>query len=484
MSPMSNGMISASSINSRPNLMPNCKVLSKASPEHLNWMIHVKYIRKEFDLCKKLAEDELKRSNGYSEYANYILGKIHQDNGEIQSSLKYFKKCAVINPQNIENLKQTGRCLFLLGRYQLALEMFFKAEKFCEIPDWNIYHHLGICYVKLKNEDKAKEYLKRAVQLGKNEKSFLELATLYESRLDYVNAIDVYSTALKLFPASTELSVNLGLVYMKIEDYKKAFNQLGCAIAHDPTNADALFTFAAEIQRHGEYDVAILKYKVAAHQLPECAEMWNNIGMCFFGKRKYVAAITCLKRAYYLNPTNWLTTYNLGLLHLNTRQHASAAIFLSTTVKLNSHHGPTYTLLALSLKHLGDVSNCKRCFEEALKRNKDDIEACVNYALFLFSLNEKTQAVKHHSNFLHLLNVLPNIDKELIHMGNTLTEALKNDQIEDIKEPEEPEPEQEQQKEKENSTPPNEEASTSTKTPDNPTNTATENEFDTDEELV
>ena len=38
--------------------------------------------------------------------------------------------------------------------------------------------------------------------------------------------------------------------------------------------------------------MAILKYKVAANQLPECAEMWNNIGMCFFGKKKYVAVST------------------------------------------------------------------------------------------------------------------------------------------------------------------------------------------------
>lgn len=56
---------------------------------------------------------------------------------------------------------------------------------------------LGICFVKLKNLDKAKEYLKRAVQLGRNEKSFMELASLYESCLDYVNAIDVYTTALR-----------------------------------------------------------------------------------------------------------------------------------------------------------------------------------------------------------------------------------------------------------------------------------------------
>lgn len=47
--------------------------LSNSSLEILNWMIHVKYTRKEFDQCKVLAEEELKRSNNYSEYSNFIL---------------------------------------------------------------------------------------------------------------------------------------------------------------------------------------------------------------------------------------------------------------------------------------------------------------------------------------------------------------------------------------------------------------------------
>ncbi|XKL63125.1 hypothetical protein PGB90_005489 [Kerria lacca] len=351
MNRVSNGM-TATSYNKTFTSFPTKKVLSNSSLEILNWMLHAKYVRRQFGQCKKLAEEELTRSNGYSEYANFILGSIYQEDGEIQKSLKYFKKCNMLNPLDVENVKRIGRCLFLLGRYQLALEAFFKAEKLVEIPDWNIYHHLGICYLKFKNDEKANEYLKRAVELGKSEKSFFELAKLYENKKDYQNAITVYETALQLYPSSTELSVNLGLLFMKIEDYNQAFNQLGNAIAHDPLNADALFTFAAEIQRHGEYDVAILKYKIAAQKLPECAEMWNNIGMCFFGKRKYVAAITCLKRSYYLNPTNWLTLYNLGLLHLNTRQYASAAIFLSTAVKFNSKHGSTFTLLALAI-HAG-----------------------------------------------------------------------------------------------------------------------------------
>ena len=43
-------------------------------------------------------------------------------------------------------------------------------------------------------------------------------------------------------------------------------------------------------------DVALVKYRVAAMVTPNSAQLWNNIGMCFFGKGKYVAAVACLKR--------------------------------------------------------------------------------------------------------------------------------------------------------------------------------------------
>ena len=34
--------------------------------------------------------------------------------------------------------------------------------------------------------------------------------------------------------------------------------------------------------------------------------------MCFFGKQRYVAAIACLKKALYLDPFEWIISYNLG----------------------------------------------------------------------------------------------------------------------------------------------------------------------------
>ena len=47
------------------------------------------------------------------------------------------------------------------------------------------------------------------------------------------------------------------------------------------------------MQQHGDYDVALTKYRIAAASVPESAPLWNNIGMCFFGKKKYVAVSLC-----------------------------------------------------------------------------------------------------------------------------------------------------------------------------------------------
>jgi len=34
--------------------------------------------------------------------------------------------------------------------------------------------------------------------------------------------------------------------------------------------------------------------------------------------QRYIAAIACLKKALYLDPFEWIISYNLGLVHLNT----------------------------------------------------------------------------------------------------------------------------------------------------------------------
>ena len=67
-------------------------------------------------------------------------------------------------------------------------------------------------------------------------------------------------------------------------------------------DCQAILAAGSMIQSHGDYDVALTKYRIAAAATPESPHLWNNIGMCFFGKKKYVAV-------------SWLTNefYSLGV---------------------------------------------------------------------------------------------------------------------------------------------------------------------------
>lgn len=42
------------------------------------------------------------------------------------------------------------------------------------------------------------------------------------------------------------------------------------------------------MQIYGDFDVVFIKYRVVVCVVLESFLFWNNIGMCFFGKKKYV----------------------------------------------------------------------------------------------------------------------------------------------------------------------------------------------------
>ena len=47
------------------------------------------------------------------------------------------------------------------------------------------------------------------------------------------------------------------------------------------------------MQDHQDHDAALVKYRVAAVAEPNCPQLWNNVGMAFFGKQ--VGRLACAK---------------------------------------------------------------------------------------------------------------------------------------------------------------------------------------------
>ena len=211
-------------------------------------------------------------------------------------------------------------------------------------------------------------------------------------------AVDVYLEALESSPESPELLTTIGLLYLRMNQQQHAFHYLGTSLTVDQKNMKTLLATGSIIQDRGDHDAALLKYRVISAQNPNSAPLWNNIGMCFFGKGKNVAAISCLKRAQYLDPFEYIIAYNLGIVHINTQQFASAFHYFSSAVTLNPKFAFSYMYLGLSLSKLGDDMNAISAFEKA-EGLKNDYLILFNYALASYNMGYVERSKKKFTAF-------------------------------------------------------------------------------------
>ena len=176
-------------------------------------------------------------------------------------------------------------------------------------------------------------------------------------------------------------------------------------------------------------DVALMKYRIAAVKTPNSAQLWNNIGMCFFGKSpqpKYIAAVACLKRALYLDPFEWIISYNLGLVHLNKRQYASAFHFFSASINLKPDFAATYMYLAITLARLDDFDNSCAAYEKSIEIDENDSTSRLNYAITLFNNDEIERSKEQFKVFERIFenNDCDEADDEVIQQSAELKAAL------------------------------------------------------------
>merc|ERR1712100_554141 len=305
------------------------------------------------------------------------------------------------------NLKQVGRSLYLLGKHRVAIEVYDEAQKVAP-DDWEIWHNKGLCQMYLRQYEQAVDCFSRANSIQRHDITFMQLGKVYALQEDYKSAIDVFTEALEFSAENAEVLTTLGILYLRMGENFKAFDYLGNALTHDPKNPKTILAAGSIIQDHSDMDVALVKYRVAAVYTPNSAQLWNNIGMCFFGKQRYVAAIACLKRALYLDPFEWIISYNLGLVHLNTGQYASAFHYFSASINLKADFASSYMYLAITLSRLDDFSNACSAYEKAVDMEGDHMFH-LNFAITLFNHGDVGEAKRQ---FLLFDDIYSQLDEE------------------------------------------------------------------------
>jgi Bardet-Biedl syndrome 4 protein len=350
----------------------------------LDSAIHASFVRNQHARCMELVEDRLKRSNNRADYALHIKALIRRMEGRIEESLVLLQEAIRINPTYADHLKQAARSLLLMGEHQGAIEMYDEALKL-GTEDWESWHCKGQCYTFLTQYNLALGCLAEANSISHREATYIEMGKIYCAQEDYDGALEAYAEGLEFMPESCKLLTASGLAHLKKGDPGQAFENFGNALAHNPRDTDAILAASSIIQTNEDMDVALVKYRVMAANMPHSPQLWNNVGLCFLGKDKLVAAVSCLKRALYLAPLQWDIHYNLGIVYLNMDQYASAFHAFSAAINLKPTVCTLYMYLGIVLSRLDDFENACTSFKKAVELGPMNPLVRLNYALILFN---------------------------------------------------------------------------------------------------
>ncbi|XP_070065922.1 BBSome complex member BBS4 homolog isoform X2 [Drosophila virilis] len=311
--------------------LPSLEVVKPApkmpADANIDWLLHIYFTRRQFEHCRRLIARELNRHLN-AEYLYFVQGLIEREDGNNIEALRNLQKAAELNTHNIETYKEIGRTLYSMGRFGQALSVFREAEQQSPRKDHEIYHYLGeLLYrsaatqpqleIARQQQHEARGYFELAVQAGKKLESYVRLAELYRKDKDYQKAIDVLETCLHLTPENAEVLTEISVLYLKINETQKAFDRLAEIVNIERNCAPkGLLALGAILQSRNDVDAALSKYSQIADTEPEIAELWNNIGLCFFKKQKFIAAVSSLRKSVWISPLNYNALYNLSLIYI------------------------------------------------------------------------------------------------------------------------------------------------------------------------
>ncbi|XP_061400679.1 Bardet-Biedl syndrome 4 protein homolog [Musca vetustissima] len=405
--------------NGRTIVLPSLEVVktipTMSAGTNVDWLLHIYFARRDFVRCKRLIERELYRHLN-PEYLYFVKGLIERDEGNNIEALRNLQKALDLNNKNIEIYKEIGKTLFTMGRYNQSLAIFRDAEELSTRLDHEIFHFIGELLLRSaasrnelemaqREEQEAKAYFQKAVQTGKKVESFQRLAEILRKEKQYHKAIEVLESCLLLSPENTDVLTEIGVLYLKLNETQKAFDRLLEVIQFDKNCLRGLMAFGAILQSRNDIDAALGKYKEIAAIQPDIAELWNNIGLCFFKKQKLIVGISSLRKAIWLSPLNYNALYNLSLIYIT-----------------------------VCLRKLEDFDNAYTAFERASNISRASSSSSssprnplihLNFALFCYETGRLAMANEQYNRFVSSAQDLVALPTEYKYHGTKLKSLLK-----------------------------------------------------------
>ncbi|KAJ3390076.1 hypothetical protein HDU92_000667 [Lobulomyces angularis] len=364
-------------------------VLCGTVSQKLNWKLNLLFLNKKFDECLRFIESETIKNATltHNQYFLKVKGEVFFVKNNFESALKEFEKALMLNKNSVEIIKRLVDCNLALERYEVSIPLLYEGLN-CFGEDNQIYEKLGECYIKIGDYTAGVKYLEKSIQVYKDPKLFIKLSNCYLLKRKVDLAMRSIENGLNYFPFDSDLLHLLANQFLSENNKPQAYNYFTKVLERHPDNHNAILAIGSILNERGDHNEALSKYDNSKLLNSDCPYLLNNIGVSFYGKKKFLNAKFYLLKASMLSPFAWIIHHNLGIVYASLKQYFNATQSFGYAFKIQEDFGlldsgETLLYLAISLDKVGDYETAKLTFEKALEYDSFHPLSILNYAIFL-----------------------------------------------------------------------------------------------------
>ncbi|MCD6320344.1 MAG: tetratricopeptide repeat protein, partial [Candidatus Desulfofervidaceae bacterium] len=309
------------------------------------------------------------------------LGMVYVKIGELDKAVKLWLKALSLNPN------------FLTARYNLIRAYIDKKEYdkailhlktiIKDFPhEVKAYNTLGVIYWVQGQTEQAEAVFKKAIEIKPDYsiarfnlarlyvgKAIIEYQQLYQQNPTNEELRAEYERILQVNPKSARAHFLLGKLYQEEGDFNKAIAEYRLAAGLDEEYGVSFFIHQAQMAKEdGQLEKAARNYEIALALAPEKKEIYYTLGEIYYLLKKYIKALSVLKKAAVALPEQAYVHHYLGLTYYQLGQYEKAMGAFKKALALKDDYQIHYGL-GLTFEAMGKYDLARQEYERVLALN-------------------------------------------------------------------------------------------------------------------
>lgn len=272
---------------------------------------------------------------------HFELGYAFEKSGKTDSAISSYNRCLSLKPDYSGVFKQLGYIAYEKDDYSNAIEQFRKYEAIKpEIREYLYWYKKGFSHNALKDYTNAKTALQQSLVYKSDYiNTYLELGFAATKLKQDDEAIGYFKKANEIDPKSHIPYNGIAEVYRdNKKDMTEAMNWYQKTLSINAMERKANFGMGYCLNSAGKYNEAITYLKKAIEKEPDYVAAHVELGYSLYKTGMNTDAINYLNRAIALNPKNENSRYYLTLIYVSQKNKEKAQKTIDELKSLSSKY--------------------------------------------------------------------------------------------------------------------------------------------------